>query len=101
MSQLHPGGYDPQTGLPVAQPDPNACKGCGTPAVEPGYQIPICARCRTGLAARPVPAWIVGTGVLILIVMFVSLARFPAAYSAAVAFERGRKAEKAGNYSRA
>lgn len=60
--------------------------------------MPLCSRCRDKLAARPLPAWTIVSSLFLAIVMVFAFARFPAALGAAVAFERGQRAEEQGNY---
>lgn len=74
-----------------------ACTSCGLPA-EAGYLAPLCASCRSRLAARPFPRWTKVAGCLIAVLLVVAMARFPTALSAAVSYERGRRAEARGAY---
>src|SRR5437870_13256144 len=76
----------------------DVCKNCGRSPVERGYQVPLCPPCRTLLCKRPLPAWIYGVSVVVALALLFALARFPASVKAGIAFERGRRAERAGNY---
>ena len=74
------------------------CRSCGRLDVEPEYELPLCADCREELSRTPFPTWINVTAALVAIVLLIALFRFPASVQAGIAFERGRRAEKAGNY---
>jgi Tetratricopeptide repeat len=80
---------------------PAACANCGDAAVEPGYELPLCSRCRTLLARRPFPVWIKISCVVLFGVLLVAGARSVPALRAGVAFERGREAEKRGDFAHA
>jgi hypothetical protein len=77
------------------------CKNCGAPPEEGGYQLPLCPACRNQFANRPLPVWLTGAFVLVVAVVLFAMARFPAALESGIAFERGRRAEAAGNYTAA
>ena len=101
MSSIEESGFILPDSAQPSEPNPNACPGCGSMHPESGYELPLCTVCRTQLANRPLPLWILLAGGLVLVVMLISLAQFPRTYSAAVAFERGKKAERRGDYARA
>jgi len=69
------------------------CQSCGAVVAEPGRAMPLCTSCRARLVARPFPSWIMAAAALIGVLMLVELTKFPAAFSAAVAYERGQRAE--------
>ncbi len=85
----------PPTRVPIAVP---VCKVCGEPP-ETGYTMLLCSDCRTGLARRKIPAWIVVSATVILIILAWSMVRVPAAISAGVAFQRGLDDERQGRYT--
>ena len=74
------------------------CASCGRPA-EAGYRAPLCASCRSQLAARPFPRWTKVAACLVALLLVVAMARFPSALSAAVSYERGERAEARGAYA--
>jgi hypothetical protein len=95
----------PQYEVPSQEPEddfnPNACVGCGSKIVEHGHLTPMCAACRDKYSKFPIPVF-----VKVLLVLFIALAaaafmKFPESLSAGVAFERGQRAEKAGNFQEA
>ena len=76
-----------------------ACKNCGAAPEAGGYELSLCARCRSSLAHRPFPAWIkVSSGVALLTLLF-AISILPSTFNAGIAFERGRRAESARDYS--
>ena len=81
--------------------DPNPCCHCEEPQVEQGYALPLCPACRTSLARAPLPLWITATGAATGVMLAIALTRFPGSLSAGVAYERGQRAERAGQYGRA
>ena len=88
---------------PVEQPpaeeqglDPNVCAECGGEP-QAGFQVPLCAPCRKRLAHRPIPAWILGTGAFVAVMIVVSLASFPKTIRLGVAYERAQKLDAAGD----
>src|ERR1043166_7426539 len=78
----------------------SACKLCGQPPEE-AYTMALCADCRTKLTRPPFPLWIIAASVLILLLLVYSMTQAPAAITAAVAFERGRKDEARREYREA
>ena len=86
---------------PEDEADPNSCANCGA-APEPGdYQLRLCAPCRDKLASRPLPAWVTFSVVVVSFILLYTFFKFPGALGAGVAFERGRRAETAGDYAAA
>jgi Flp pilus assembly protein TadD len=77
------------------------CKNCGAPPEEGGYPLELCPACRNQFANRPLPVWLTGASVLVAAVVLFAMVRFPTALGAGIAFERGRRAEAAGNYTAA
>jgi hypothetical protein len=82
----------------LSQPSPlqqesQKCQACGA-APEPGFPIPLCAKCRSQLARRPIPIGIKLAGVAIALLLVLAVTRIPSSISAAVAFERGQSAEQ-------
>lgn len=86
------------TGESPAIVDPTACGSCGQLA-EVGRSTPLCASCRSRLAARPVPRWILISAAALLVPFILAIAQFPAALAAGIAFERGHRAETTGDFS--
>jgi len=76
---------------------PLNCQLCGRPA-EPGYSAQLCSICRKTLSKRPFPIWIKICVVLIAVIFVYALTQMLASLTA---FERGQKAEAAGNYETA
>lgn len=78
--------------------DPTACDLCGQLA-EIGRSTPLCASCRSRLAARPLPRWILISAAAMLVPFVLAIAKFPAALAVYIALERGHRAEADGNFS--
>ncbi|MBI5361183.1 MAG: hypothetical protein HZA48_11455 [Planctomycetes bacterium] len=74
------------------------CVNCKKAPPEHGYITPLCIDCRDALSKRFVPAWIKAVASVITIVFIFALTRFPVTIDAAIAFERGKNAEKASMY---
>jgi hypothetical protein len=79
---------------------PLTCQLCGKVA-ELGYAAQLCSVCRTTLYNRPFPIWIKIAVILVAVVLVYALAEMPASLVASIAFERGRRAEAAGNFETA
>jgi hypothetical protein len=75
------------------------CKNCGGVPEEGGYPLALCTPCRDTLSQRPLPIWITGVAAVVVLVLGLALIRFPASLNAGIAFERGRRAERAGNFA--
>jgi hypothetical protein len=91
---------------PVAEPQrPPAsdavCLHCSVAPPEPGYTMPLCARCRDALAQRPFPRWIRLGAVAAGVLTCVSLMSFPRSFAAGVAMERGERGEARGRFAQA
>ncbi len=80
---------------------PAVCGQCGSGDVEPGFQAPLCGRCRTRLAHRPFPVWITASSVVLLGIVTFAAMRSVDSFRAAAAFERGKQAERHKHYARA
>jgi hypothetical protein len=76
---------------------PLTCQLCDKPA-EVGYSAELCSVCRTKLAKRPFPIWIKFAVILVALAFVYALAKTPASLVASIAFERGQRAEAAGNF---
>jgi hypothetical protein len=79
---------------------PLPCQLCGKVA-EPGHAAQLCSDCRTTLSKRPFPLWIKLVIILVGLVFLYALAKAPASFVASIAFERGQRAEAAGNFGTA
>ena len=97
---------------PVIEPTPadpavddsqpiNACPECGLTPESDEYSLPLCASYRTKMAYRPYPTWIIASTIAIVLVFAWAMIKFPTALRAGIAYERGQKAEEAGNYAAA
>lgn len=102
----------PAVAQPAAQePEPDAqaeapvdltvCANCGLAAEEGDYSIGLCSSCRDKMARMPLPAWVVGSLVVVGLVLMYAFALFPGSLGAGIAFARGRRAEAQGNYAQA
>lgn len=78
----------------------DACAKCGAHAEE-GHPTPLCAHCRTSLARAELPKWVWASILFVLLVVCYAITQFPSTLNADIAFERGRRAEAAGDYARA
>ncbi len=67
----------------------SGCKNCGSFNIERGYKLELCASCRKKLAKRPISKGIYIICIPVIIVMVISLIKFPSALSLAVQMERG------------
>lgn len=74
------------------------CKACGQPFEERGYQFPLCEKCRTILANRPLPKIVKAAFLCVLIILILSFTKFPDSLKAGIAFEKGRMAEDMGHF---
>lgn len=81
--------------------EPSACTVCGVRMAEPGYSILLCVTCRDRFASRPFPLSIKISALLILIALVFAVKRFDPSIRAGVAFTRGQRAERKGDYARA
>lgn len=74
------------------------CTNCNSSLVEPEYKVPLCKECRDKLSNRPIPLWIKAFFGIIIIILILSLVKFPSSVKAGVAHERGVRAEKEKRY---
>ena len=74
------------------------CSSCGIEAAEKGYEHSLCKACRDENIKRPFSLWLRLSFFLIIILMLISLTRVPNSLSAGIAYQRGQRAERAGNY---
>jgi len=91
-------------GLPrpeEAAPPEEGCLNCHDLNVEPGYDTPLCAPCRTELANLGFPGWVALAGAVVMIALGLSLFRFTGSVNAAAAMRRGQQAEQAGQFAQA
>ena len=86
--------------VPSAE-DAAPCAACGQPADQDRRVIPLCRDCRQSLSHRAVPLWVRAAGVVVGGYVAVSLIWLPAKLGAGIAFERGQRAEAAGEFARA
>ena len=85
---------------PPFTPAPQGCVECHSPMVVPGFATPLCQPCRDRLIRRPIPLWLkIAASVMGLFLLF-ALTRVPRELSAAVACERGKRAEDAGDHAK-
>lgn len=78
-----------------------SCKNCGDPNIEEGYETNLCNSCREKLVKRPIPIWLKGLGILILVIMIYSVLSFKGNIGAIVSYERALDAEKENRYNTA
>lgn len=76
------------------------CRVCGG-VPERGYNLALCAGCRTMLANRPFPRWIRLTIFIVLAAFAVAMFQSPRTLRAGIAFERGQTYESIGSYEAA
>lgn len=74
------------------------CAECGSYQIEEGYAKPLCRKCREKYVKYPVPIWIKIISLIIIGIVIFSLFKFPISLNAAVAYERGVKAESEKKY---
>lgn len=93
----------PATGtiVPNQPPGVDQCKNCGAPPERTGYILPLCTKCRDTLVRRPFPPAVFMSMAVVAAAVVFALMEFPSSIDAAVAFERGRRAESASNYREA
>ncbi len=77
------------------------CEKCGISSVEPGYQTPLCANCRSSLVYRPVLSYIVMFCGIICVLMLISYARRGRRFRVYIANERASRAEASHDYATA
>ena len=74
--------------------------GCSS-APEADHRMPLCPPCRRKFAGRAFPKEIKLAAIGVLIALVVGIALSPASLRAAIAFERGERAESHGDYAAA
>lgn len=77
------------------------CHQCGVDAIEPRFELPLCAPCRTRLARRPFPAWIKISGAIVLGALVIAGTRSEDSSRAGIAFDRGMRAEQQRDFAHA
>jgi len=70
------------------------CKACGSTIIEEGYALPLCSQCRDKLSKRSIPLQIKITAIVFILVIIVSLVKFPSTLKVGIEYERGIKAEE-------
>lgn len=68
------------------------CKCCGSPIVQDGYNLELCEECRKKLSKRPIPKKFLFLAAGILIILVISLFKFPGYINAGIEFKRAEKA---------
>lgn len=68
------------------------CKCCGSPVVQEGYNLELCEECRKKLSKRPIPKKFLFLAAGILIILVISLFKFPGYINAGIEFKRAEKA---------
>lgn len=68
------------------------CQSCGGREIEAGFTLALCHECRTQLSRRPVPVWIKGITVVIVILLVYAMAHFPSTLTAGIHYKRGVQA---------
>lgn len=85
-------------------PDTDTCQKCGSKAIEPRYETPLCRRCRLAMLQHRIPDGILAITLLILAALGLALVRLPnllkggAAYQHGLAHERAGETEAAAKY---
>lgn len=74
------------------------CKSCGSDRIEEGYALPLCSECRDKLSKHPIPIQMKIAAIAFILVIIISLLKFPAAIRVGIEYERGIRAEKALKY---
>jgi hypothetical protein len=74
------------------------CSQCGWIPAEEGYAMLLCGRCRELLAKRPFPQWIKLSCLSLAILLAVAAARSVGAFEGGIAYQRGQRAEKKGDF---
>lgn len=79
-------------------PAVRCCQSCGDPVIEEGYSMDLCKSCRKTLSNRPIPIWIKGFTLFIVVILVIALIQFPSSLKAGISYERGQKFEKQHKY---
>ncbi len=74
------------------------CRSCGSDMIEEGYSLALCSECRDNLSKRPIPLQIKITAIAFVLVIIVSLLKFPESIRIGIEYERGVRAEKSLKY---
>lgn len=74
-----------------------SCHLCGN-AAEIGFAAQLCSSCRTTLSKRRFPAWIKICVFLVAVAFVYAVMQMPKSLKAAIAFERGQRAEANADY---
>ncbi|HZT41869.1 MAG TPA: tetratricopeptide repeat protein [Chthonomonadaceae bacterium] len=77
-------------------PETPTCQKCGSKAIEPRYEIPLCRRCRQAMIGHRIPDGILAIALLILVGLALALVRLPRLVEGGAAYQRGLAYEKAG-----
>ena len=78
--------------------NPNICANCSSPGIEPKYVVPLCSPCRDKLSRCAPPIWAKAFAFVVLLAMAISFIQLPASLAIGIAYERGKRAEKAHDY---
>lgn len=82
----------------ITSNDPAACINCKLEKALDGYPTRLCSTCRESFIKYPIPKWIYGFGLGVLVVMIFSMAQLPKYVGVAGAFGRAEKAIESRNY---
>ena len=74
------------------------CKCCGSLIVEEGYNYDLCESCRDKLSKRPIPKKFLLMAIGIIVILIISLMKFPSYLNEGLNFKKATKAIKEGNY---
>lgn len=74
------------------------CKCCGSLVVEEGYNYDLCESCRDKLSKRPIPKKFLLMAIGIIVILIISLMKFPSYLNEGLNFKKATKAIKEGNY---
>lgn len=80
------------------QEERGGCKCCGSPIIQEGYNLDLCEECRNNLAKRPIPKKFAFLAAGILVILVISLLKFPSYLNAGVEFKKAQKAIDNRNY---
>jgi len=97
--QAQQDGTSPDAMSRQAKTDVGRCTNCGAASGEVGYELILCADCRAKLVNRPLPAWVLASAAVILLIVVYASFRFPSMLAAGVAFDKGQRAEAAADFA--
>lgn len=80
------------------QPATKTCLLCGDVNIVPGKPNPLCSSCRESAIKYPIPSWVKGFGIAILLLLALSVCFLPSNLSEAIALQKGIKAEQQKNF---